>query len=994
MNFERFIIRVQAVLDSVHVTLPVQVPLVSNSYESPSMPKVGLKCQRYLPEKLEDICSRREPCTSNGPALPPLIEARVSAPIAEATRSISDTQKLASIVKQFEHGPHVLHSVYGSALKTSLESYILELDSATSKANAGHSVSLLDLDNEYELRRCEFEEIYELVMITLSPKTPLDKAVAGAGQWPSLRLRPLFSLLSKDKLDFSMSSGWDLPIVALAQAFLKLQRSRRMLFYKSSGLEEDLSKELHNVEYETDVSFRRPEWLLIQSRVAQEMIFPSSGQNSLTQLNMGEGKSAVIVPLVSSALADGQTLVRVVVLKPLVNQMFDLLVHRLSGLTDRRIFYLPFSRDFTPEMRYLQQIQSLYETCVQEKGVLLIQPEHILSFRLMGIDLLSGLFLDAAKQLIESHRWLLSTSRDVLDESDEILRATYQLVYTSGLQEPMDNHPDRWTIIQELMVHVQKQANILHAADPAGLEVDHAEGISFPTIRILEAEAGDALIDSVIRELLSSNRFRLLPPHIHRAAEDFIRCRCSNATATDELRSFLHRSSTWKDLLLYRGLLGHGLLRFVLQEKRWRVDYGLDLTRTLLAVPYRAKDLPSLRADFGHPDVALALTCLSYYYGGLTEEQLGQCFELLFKHDDPPLEYNQWVSGHKNVPPPFRDIRSVNLDDEHQRKMILGPLFRKNKAVIDFYLSNLVFPRYAKQFPKKLSTSAWDLAETKSHTTTGFSGTNDNRYLLPTSIQQDDTLVGDYDPFGQLATNAKVLSILLRPENGAYRCVEDYKRRNDAWVFHERDPSASGSLAKLRSSWEEPDAQTLGEMYEARPDQDATSFHSAFKLPNLKERLDLLGVSVLSDFRTDEEQERQVSREAEKERQRELPPKVKWASSRLHEALKSLIKSCNFKPGPSSPFIPLFSPLSSEHGWSDALFSTQDFARTVEGGASVGDFLRPVNWILSVPAHRVLIVLSPFEVNELLELIWKSKHVHLHIYAPRVNQNMKTTEDL
>lgn len=75
-------------------------------------------------------------------------------------------------------------------------------------------------------------------------------------------------------------------------------------------------------------------------------------------------------------------------------------------------------------------------------------------------------------------------------------------------------------------------------------------------------------------------------------------------------------------------------------------------------------------------------------------------------------------------------------------------------------------------------TSGWDIAETKAQVTTGFSGkcfdvcvscradmtsagTNDNRYLLPTSIQQRD------DP-SQTLTNAQVLLYLLGPENGDY----------------------------------------------------------------------------------------------------------------------------------------------------------------------------------------------------------------------------------
>jgi Protein of unknown function (DUF3638) len=61
----------------------------------------------------------------------------------------------------------------------------------------------------------------------------------------------------------------------------------------------------------------------------------SSNQNTVHQLNMGEGKSSVIVPMISTALADGRIFVRVVVLKSLSSQMFRLLVDRLSGLLNR-----------------------------------------------------------------------------------------------------------------------------------------------------------------------------------------------------------------------------------------------------------------------------------------------------------------------------------------------------------------------------------------------------------------------------------------------------------------------------------------------------------------------------------------------------------------------------------------------------------------------------------------------------------------------------------
>jgi len=217
-------------------------------------------------------------------------------------------------------------------------------------------------------------------------------------------------------------------------------------------------------------------------------------------------------------------------------------------------------------------------------------------------------------------------------------------------------------------------------------------------------------------------------------------------------------------LYLLRGLIAHKIILFSLKEKRWKVDYGLDLKRTLLAVPYRAKDSPAGRAEFSHPDVALTLTCLSYYYGGLNELQLDTCFRNLYKSDNPPLEYERWIQGATQLPKKYlKRLNGVNLDDRKQWKDVIYPTFRYNKAVIDSYLSGVVFPKAAKGFPHKLSTSGWDLACSKAYPTTGFSGTNDNRYLLPLSIKQ-------FDRRAQQHTNAKVLNHLLQCEN-SYRCI-------------------------------------------------------------------------------------------------------------------------------------------------------------------------------------------------------------------------------
>ena len=123
-----------------------------------------------------------------------------------------------------------------------------------------------------------------------------------------------------------------------------------------------------------------------------EIMSPQSGENTVTQVNMGEGKSSVIIPISAAALADGKQLVRVIVPKALTVQMFDLLVARLGGLTNRPIYHLPFSRTpeyddndevISPDINALQKLMS---RCMAERGILLIQPEHVLSLKLMSVE--------------------------------------------------------------------------------------------------------------------------------------------------------------------------------------------------------------------------------------------------------------------------------------------------------------------------------------------------------------------------------------------------------------------------------------------------------------------------------------------------------------------------------------------------------------------------------------------------------------------------------
>ena len=86
----------------------------------------------------------------------------------------------------------------------------------------------------------------------------------------------------------------------------------------------------------------------------------------------------------------------------------------------------------------------------------------------------------------------------------------------------------------------------------------------------------------------------------------------------------------------------------------------------MLAVPYRAKDNPATRAKFSHPDAAIVLTCLSYYYGGLSDKQLYIAFEKLVLSDQAQEEYKRWVQDAPKLPSAFRQLTSINLSDPTQ----------------------------------------------------------------------------------------------------------------------------------------------------------------------------------------------------------------------------------------------------------------------------------------------------------------------------------------
>jgi Protein of unknown function (DUF3638)/Protein of unknown function (DUF3645) len=498
--------------------------------------------------------------------------------------------------------------------------------------------------------------------------------------------------------------------------------------------------------------------------------------------------------MVAAVLADTKKLLRVVVPKSLLLQTAQLLHARLGGLLGREVRHVPFSRKTPTDPDTIKVFYNIHNEIRKSSGVMLCLPEHILSFMLSGLQRLSDGLISEASTMIKVQAWKRKVCRDVLDECDFTLAVRTQLIYPSGPQTIVDGHPHRWETAEALLRLVEVHLWGLQNDFPQSIEVVQRPRGGFPVIYFLRKDVEDALIIRIVDDIYNG-RTSIAPTRDYTKSDRLaIRVFISDAKVqpkvTERIRQlFSDKPAMKQNIYLLRGLLVHRILLLAL-KKRWNVQYGLHPTRDPIAVPFHAKGVPSEQAEWGHPDVAILFTCLAFYYDGLKITQLRQSLEHVLKSDDPSNEYDRWTHSSEQLPDSLREWNAINVDDEVQLTAMWQHL-RYNMVVIDHFLNNFVFPKHSKQFHRKLQASGWDIPHFSlgrlsmngqdNSMTTGFSGTNDNRTMMPLTIRQEDLS-------GLSHTNAEVLTYLLQRRSRQYVLAAD---------THGKHLSERGLLEKL-----------------------------------------------------------------------------------------------------------------------------------------------------------------------------------------------------
>lgn len=489
--------------------------------------------------------------------------------------------------------------------------------------------------------------------------------------------------------------------------------------------------------------------------------------------------------MAAAVLADTKKLMRVIIPKPLLLQTAQLLHARLGSLLGREIRHVPFSRKTSTNQEHTKSYLKIHKDILKSSGVMLALPEHILSFNLSGLQRLSDGRISECRPMVKVQAWINSFARDIIDESDFTLAVRTQLIYPSGSQTSVDGHPHRWETAEALLHLVDGHLFNLQEGFPHSIEVVRRPQGGFPTVFFLRKDVENALISLLVHDICSGRTPILQTKDCaksdHFAIKEFISQPKVETSVVDRIRlMFNDKPAAKQKVYLLRGLLVHRILLLCL-KKRWQVQYGTHPQRDPVAVPFQAKGLPSDQAEFGHIDVAIILTILAFYYQGVNLSQLRQSLEHVVKSDDPSSAYNRWTHTAVTLPDSLKEWNVINVDDEVQL-MEIWQHVHCNIVVVDYFLNNFVFPKHAKQFRMKLQASGWDIplfSRETSHIagkpsqglTTGFSGTNDNKRMLPLTITQDDLP-------GLLHTSASVLTTLLQPRNRQYVLAANARGRH------------------------------------------------------------------------------------------------------------------------------------------------------------------------------------------------------------------------
>lgn len=198
---------------------------------------------------------------------------------------------------------------------------------------------------------------------------------------------------------------------------------------------------------------------------------------------------------------------------------------------------------------------------------------------------------------------------------------------------PPDGDQLRWTIAQAVLKRVpchMKQLYETHGMDRIEFDESYIQNRRifgykkvrsrsdvFTSCRIIDGDTFKNLKIELIDDFLEGKmdiHFREIDSTMKESLEKLLIHPTLNKISFEVLNNLMLNEQ--HTIFILSGLLRFEVLKLIL-TKRWRVNYGFNENgHRKMAVPFKAKDVAAEMTEFGHPDVAICFTQLSYYYSG------------------------------------------------------------------------------------------------------------------------------------------------------------------------------------------------------------------------------------------------------------------------------------------------------------------------------------------------------------------------------------------
>lgn len=481
----------------------------------------------------------------------------------------------------------------------------------------------------------------------------------------------------------------------------------------------------------------------------------ASNPNAVRQLNMGGGKSKVILPLLAKRKATGQNLVMLI----LPDELYETNCRDLD-ITNRMLFgqemhRFVFNRATEKNLEALQLQHLRLLKTIEQKGFVMTTKRSMLSFRNAFIEKLHALQRLHPNDILQKERllaeiremnsilYLFKNHMDMIaDEVDACLDIRKEVNFSLGATTTIDQ--------TKKDVSIQMMETVLQAEE--GILSKLKENL----IRNTQGSFSAAEIDQCMEEIAKKFRQKTCPSFDEKGFIDYMMDRPEGFKIKLEVDKLKKTNvQLYQQITALKGFIHQGFGNTL--KRVGRVNYGRDPVSGIWTIPFKASEAPQIGSEFDDEIERIAFTVQDYIQFGVNYKQVYQKIaelhmratqELRVAKEDPD---NLMSINDTQAASDFQELmKKIDPTGKAGTKLTLSAVAapKRIQALVDsinsspesrlYYASNMVLNQM-QQTNIQINSNSSDLTDMALHFS-GFTGTPYNLHTFNDKIEGEKNL--------------------------------------------------------------------------------------------------------------------------------------------------------------------------------------------------------------------------------------------------------------